>query len=142
MLLCRDRRPRLSAKNIFNPQIKIYCTRLCLYIGRWLAAAVTKDVNLNIRREINPRPTNFKFSNSHAPPSFFFSGDAFHLFREKGGAKKLPTNLISDGHIEKIIFIGWILLVCSDVERRRTLRTAVFLFYLKTDSRGRLSLHT
>ena len=33
--------------------------------------------------------------------------DAFHLFREKGGAKKLPTNLISDGHIEKII-IHWL----------------------------------
>ena len=32
--------------------------------------------------------------------------DAFHLFREKGGAKKLPTNLLLDGHIEKILFIG------------------------------------
>jgi len=67
-------------------------------------------------------------------------GDAFHLFREKGGAKKLHTNLLLVGHIEKIWFVGWILLVISYVERRRTLRTAVFLFYLKTDSRGRLSL--
>ena len=48
-----------------------------------------------------------------------------------GGAKKLHTNLLLDGHIEKILFIDWILLVYSDEERRRTLRTAVFLFYLK-----------
>ena len=33
-------------------------------------------------------------------------GGRVHLFREKGGAKKLPTNLLLDGHIEKILFIG------------------------------------
>ena len=58
------------------------------------------------------------------------AGDAFHLFREKGGAKKLPTNLLLDEHIEEILFIGWILLVGSDEESRRALRTDDFLFLI------------
>ena len=48
-----------------------------------------------------------------------------------GGAKKLHTNLLLDEHIEKILFIAWIVLVYSDEERRRTLRTAVFRFCFK-----------
>ena len=46
-----------------------------------------------------------------------------------GGAKKLPTNLLLDEHIEKILFIAWMVLVYSDEERRQTLRTAVFHFF-------------
>ena len=28
-----------------------------IIVGRWLAAAVTNDINLTMRREMNPRPT-------------------------------------------------------------------------------------
>ena len=58
---------------------------LLLLVGRWLAAAVTKDVNLNIRREINPRPTNFNFQiPTHRRLSF---GDAIFALFVKSAAK-------------------------------------------------------